>query len=75
MGTQRLSGNELPRRRSHEWLKMAHGSLFEMQDSLRRAQIIDPISGRVGGDAVLDLLRELAYGMQPSALVRPVLIR
>jgi hypothetical protein len=45
-------------------------------DSLRLPHnIIDPIRGRVGGDAVLDLLRELAYGTQPSALVRPVFLR
>jgi pimeloyl-ACP methyl ester carboxylesterase len=51
------------------------GSVFELPDSLRLPHnIIDPMSGRVGGDAVLDLLRELAYGVQPSALVRPVII-
>ena len=57
-----------------DWLQ--HGAtvfVFELPDSLRLPHnIIDPISGRVGGEAVLDLLRELAYGMPPSALVRPV---
>lgn len=48
-------------------------SVFELPDSLRLPHnIIDPMSGPVGGDAVLDLLRELAYGIPPSALVRPV---
>jgi hypothetical protein len=50
--------------------------VFELPDSLRLPHnIIDPTSGPVGGDAVLDLLRDLAYGVQPSALVRPVSIR
>ena len=56
-----------------------HGAtvlVFELPDSLRLPHnIIDPIAGRVGGDAVLDLLRELAYGIQPSALVRPLFLR
>lgn len=51
-------------------------SVFELPDSLRLPHnIIDPMSGRVGGNAVLDLLRELAYGAEPSALVRPLQIR
>lgn len=62
---------------ARNWLR--HGatvSVFELPDSLRLPHnIIDPTSGPVGGDAVLDLLRELAYGIQPSALVRPVLLR
>lgn len=54
----------------------ARVSVFELPDSLRLPHnIIDPMSGRVGGNAVLDLLRELAYGAPPSALVRPVQIR
>ena len=60
-----------------DWLQ--HGAtvfVFELPDSLRLPHnIIDPISGRVGGEAVLDLLRELAYGSRPSALVRPVFLR
>jgi len=60
-----------------DWLQ--HGAtvfVFELPDSLRLPHnIIDPIHGRVGGNAVLDLLRELAYGIQPSALVRPVFLR
>jgi esterase/lipase len=48
-------------------------SVFELPDSLRLPHnIIDPRSGRVMGEAVLDLLRELAYGERPPALVRPV---
>jgi carboxylesterase len=62
---------------ARNWLR--HGatvSAFELPDSLRLPHnIIDPTSGPVGGDAVLDLLRELAYGMPPSALVRPVFPR
>jgi esterase/lipase len=62
---------------ARNWLQ--HGAtvlVFELPDSLRLPHnIIDPIQGRVGGNAVLDLLRELAYGMQPSALVRPVILR
>lgn len=51
-------------------------SVFELPDSLRLPHnIIDPTSGRTGGNAVLDLLRELAYGAVPSALVRPVPLR
>ena len=62
---------------ARNWLQ--HGatvSVFELPDSLRLPHnIIDPMRGRVGGDAVLDLLRELAYGIQPSAFVRPVILR
>jgi esterase/lipase len=62
---------------ARNWLQ--HGAtvfVFELPDSLRLPHnILDPIRGPVGGDAVLDLLRELAYGMQPSALVRPVILR
>ena len=62
---------------ARNWLQ--HGatvSVFELPDSLRLPHnIIDPIRGRVGGDAVLDLLRELAYGIQPSTLVSPVFLR
>ena len=59
------------------WLR--HGaevSVFELPESLRLPHnIIDPINGRVAGDAVLYLLRALAYGIAPSALVRPVFLR
>ena len=62
---------------ARNWLQ--HGarvSVFELPDSLRLPHnIIDPIAGRVGGDAVLDLIRQLAYGIKPSALVRPVILR
>lgn len=62
---------------ARNWLQ--HGTtvlVFELPDSLRLPHnIIDPIRGPVGGDAVLDLLRELAYGIKPSGLVRPVLLR
>lgn len=62
---------------ARNWLQ--HGatvSVFELPDSLRLPHnIIDPMRGRVGGDAVLDLLRDLAYGLRPSALVRPVILR
>jgi carboxylesterase len=62
---------------ARNWLRHnASVSVFELPDSLRLPHnIIDPTSGPVGGDAVLDLLRDLAYGIQPSALVRPVPIR
>jgi hypothetical protein len=62
---------------ARNWLRHnASVSVFELPDSLRLPHnIIDPTSGPVGGDAVLDLLRDLAYGVQPSALVRPVSIR
>ena len=61
---------------ARSWLQ--HGAkvlVFELPDSLRLPHnIIDPIAGRVGGDAVLDLIRQLAYGIRPSALVRPVIL-
>jgi esterase/lipase len=62
---------------ARNWLRhSARVSVYELPDSLRLPHnIIDPTSGPVGGDAELDLLRQLAYGIQPSALVRPVLIR
>jgi esterase/lipase len=62
---------------AHLWGQ--HGavaSVFELPDSLRLPHnIIDPRSGRVMGDAVLNLLCELAYGEQPPALVRPLPVR
>jgi carboxylesterase len=62
---------------ARNWLQ--HGAavfVFELPDSLRLPHnIIDPPRGPVGGEAVLDLLRELAYGTQPSALIRPVILR
>ena len=62
---------------ARSWLQ--HGAevlVYELPDSLRLPHnIIDPIAGRVGGGAVLDLLRQLAYGIQPTALVRPVILR
>ncbi|HEX8725746.1 MAG TPA: alpha/beta fold hydrolase [Gemmatimonadaceae bacterium] len=46
-------------------------SVFELPDSLRLPHnIIDPLRGRVGGTVVLGLLRTLAYGQPPTALVR-----
>ncbi len=52
---------------------MSHGaavSMYELPDSLRLPHnIIDPLRGRVGGDVVLELLRELAYGRAPKELV------
>jgi esterase/lipase len=51
-------------------------SVFELPDSLRLPHnIIDPRSGRALGDVVLELLRELAYGEHPPALVRPLPVR
>lgn len=51
-----------------------HGAavaVYELPDSLRLPHnIIDPLHGRVGGDAVLMLLRALAYGQPPGPLVR-----
>jgi carboxylesterase len=62
---------------ARNWLQ--HGAtvlVFELPDSLRLPHnIIDPIGVRVAGNAVLNLLRQLAYGIQPSALVRPVILR
>ncbi len=58
---------------------MRHGAdvdVLELPDSLRLPHnIIDPYRGRVAGAAVLDLLRELAYGARKSALVRPIPLR
>ena len=51
-------------------------SVFELPDSLRLPHnIIDPIGGRVADDTVLALLRELAYGKEPSAMVRRLPLR
>lgn len=62
---------------ARNWSK--HGatvSVFELPDSLRLPHnIIDPLRpprGRVGGDVVLALLRDLAYGRPPAGLVRRV---
>lgn len=56
---------------AREWSN--HGadvSVFELPDSLRlQHNIFDPIRGRVGGRALLALLRELTYGQPPTALV------
>ena len=62
---------------ARDWAQ--HGaavSIVELPDSLRLPHdIVDPRRGRALGDAVLELLRELAYGEQPSALVRPLPVR
>jgi esterase/lipase len=51
-------------------------SVFELPDSLRLPHnIVDPIQGRVLGDAVTELLRQLAYGQVPARLVRAVPIQ
>ncbi|MEO7086921.1 MAG: alpha/beta fold hydrolase [Gemmatimonadaceae bacterium] len=54
----------------------SHGArvrVFEIPDSLRLPHnIIDPLQGRVGGEAVLGLLRDLAYGREPSSIVRDI---
>ena len=57
---------------AREWSRHgANVSVFELPDSLRLPHnIIDPIRGRVGGEAVLRLVRALAYGQTPSDLVR-----
>ena len=48
----------------------AHVAVFELPDSLRlQHNIFDPIRGRVGGRALLAVLRELTYGQPPTALV------
>ncbi|HEY2376030.1 MAG TPA: alpha/beta fold hydrolase [Gemmatimonadaceae bacterium] len=56
---------------AREWSKRGgRVSIFELPDSLRlQHNIFDPIRGRTGGGAVLALLRELAYGRPPTALV------
>ena len=57
---------------ARDWAR--HGasvSVFELPDSLRLPHnIIDPLRGRVGGEAVLGLLRALAYGLPPTLPVR-----
>jgi carboxylesterase len=59
------------------WLR--HGTdvvAFELPDSLRLPHnIIDPIRGRIGGDAVLDLLRDLAFGLPAGPLARRIPLR
>lgn len=62
---------------ARQWLQRgANVAVFELPDSLRLPHnIIDPIHGRVAGDAVLAMLRSLTYGTNPSTLVRPVVIR
>ncbi len=48
-------------------------SVYVLPDSLRLPHnIIDPLRGRVGGQIVLSLLRELAYGQSPTELVAPL---
>jgi esterase/lipase len=62
---------------ARSWLR--HGaavSVYELPDSLRLPHnIIDPLRGRVAADRVLALLRDLAYGAPPSALVRRIPLR
>jgi esterase/lipase len=57
---------------ARDWSR--HGAtvwVYELPDSLRLPHnILDPIRGRSGGEAVLDLLRRLAYGQPPPPLVR-----
>lgn len=59
---------------ARDWSR--HGAtvaVYELPDSLRLPHnIIDPLHGRSGGQAVLALLRELAYGRTPTALVRRI---
>ena len=51
-------------------------SVFELPDSLQLPHnIVDPIQGRVLGDAVTELLRKLAYGEHPARLVRALPIQ
>jgi esterase/lipase len=46
-------------------------SMFELPDSLRLPHnVLDPVHGRMMENAVLELLRELAYGAPPPPLVR-----
>jgi len=61
---------------AREWSRRgARVSLFELPDSLRlQHNIVDPIRGRVGGAAVLTLIRELTYGLPPTALVSRISI-
>jgi hypothetical protein len=53
-----------------------HGAsvaVFELPDSLRLPHnIIDPLRGRAGGESVLALLRELAYGHSTTTLARRI---
>jgi carboxylesterase len=62
---------------ARDWSKRgARVSVFELPDSLRlQHNIFDPIRGRTGGGAVLALLRELAYGRPPTALVGRIRLR
>ncbi|MEO8621226.1 MAG: alpha/beta fold hydrolase [bacterium] len=62
---------------ARNWLRHgAHVSVFELPDSLRLPHnIIDPFEGHGGGDAVLQLLRQLTYGAKPSSMVRQLPIR
>ena len=57
---------------AHDWSR--HGAMalvYELPDSLRLPHnIIDPLRGQAAGEAVLDLLRRLAYGQPPPPLVR-----
>lgn len=61
---------------ARDWSKRgARVSMFELPDSLRlQHNIFDPIVGRVGGSAVLALLRELTYGRPPTALVSRIAV-
>jgi carboxylesterase len=55
---------------SRNW--STHGasvSVFELPDSLRLPHnIIDPLRGRAGGESVLAMIRDLAYGQSQTAL-------
>lgn len=59
---------------AHRWSQ--HGAtvaVYELPDSLRLPHnIIDPLHGRAAGQAVLDLLRALTYGLPPTRLVAPL---
>ncbi|HKG95801.1 MAG TPA: alpha/beta fold hydrolase [Gemmatimonadaceae bacterium] len=59
---------------ARDWAR--HGaavSVFELADSLRLPHnIVDPPHGRTLRDAVLELLREVTRGENPSALVHPL---
>ena len=62
---------------AREWAE--HGAtvrVYELPDSLRLPHnIIDPVRGRVMVAAVLELLQLLAYGEQPTPLVRTLPFR
>jgi carboxylesterase len=62
---------------ARDWAQ--HGatvSVLELPDSLGLPHnIVDPARGRVMGTAMLELLRQLTYGEQPSALARPLPLR